>query len=153
MSDTSESGSYRPTVGWYIINLFGAVLLVAASVGLIALALNPDGSPVVVAASGIPGAIGIAWIVCATRIRIRYDSDTLTTVGWLRTVRIPRRAIREVDPNLRRAAIEWQRDDGAVKRTPLTAVSVGEAFLPPTAILRRQRELIVELARWAHGEA
>jgi hypothetical protein len=85
-------------------------------------------------------------------MRITFDAQELLVVGILRTHRIPRLSILDVDDiSLDRPTVRWATPAGTDRWTVLSPLQLSSGALVPRSMRLRRRRYLALLRRWAAG--
>ncbi len=136
-------------MGWRVIAAVGLLLLlVIATAGM--LVVSPAAWWVYIV-SGMIAAFAVWALVRIWNVGVRYDADHLSVAGLLWSRQIPRRSITAVDREPANAWVTWRSRSGRTRMTPLTPVWGNNRGWLPEGGMKRRREFLRRVARWARS--
>jgi len=136
-------------MGWRVVAAAGFLLILAIAIGGMFAASPATWWAYLVL--GIFAAFAAWAFVRIWNVRVSYDANQLTVVGVLRSRQIPRRSITAVDREPANAWVTWRSPTGRRRMTPLMAVWGNHWGGLPEGGLKRRREFLKRVARWARS--
>lgn len=143
---------FRMERGLMLLNMFAAVVIAALGVFFAAYAAS-EGAVwlIAISAAGVVGGIVLAWRVAI--MRVSFDSEELLIVGYLRTHRIPRRSVLEVERfDLDRPKVRWAPVGGTDRWSVLSPLQLQSTAIVPRSMFLRRHRFLGRLRRWAPGD-